>query len=176
MARFTKEELTSALTRLGELAESEGERVHLFAVGGAVMMLRYAARDATKDLDVVICAPEPASGVRRLARRVAAEQGLDEDWLNDGAKGYVGTHVEGDILFETPGIILTGAPPAQMVAMKLGAWRDEVDQTDAIVCMNALTGTKERVWSSIEPYLSPGTHTKAWYAFETLWELVHGEG
>jgi len=173
MAFFTPAGLLTALRRLGELAFARGERVELFAVGGAVMMLRHEARAATKDLDAVILAPEPASGVRRLAQQVAAEQALPEDWLNDGAKGFIGAHVSGEVLFEAPGITLYGAPPVQLLALKLGAWRDDIDIADAEVCLRALSGTREAIWSALEPFLSPGTESKAWYAFDELWESIH---
>lgn len=35
-------------------------------------------------------------------------------------------------------------------------------------------GRREDVWSAIEPFLVPGRELKARYAFEDLWEAVHG--
>ena len=48
------------------------------------MVLRFRARESTRDVDVVILAPGDAQKVRELARRVAEEYGWAEDWLNDG--------------------------------------------------------------------------------------------
>jgi len=60
--------------------------------------------------------------------------------------------------------------------MKLGAWRDEQDQDDADVLLRDLGGeVKEDVWALIEPYLQKGREDKSWYAFETLWEDIHGD-
>ena len=83
---LTREEIVAALARLAELLrerQTEGE-VCLF--GGAVMVLAFQARPSTKDVDAIF---RPAPLVRELARHVAAERGLPEDWLNDGVKGFV---------------------------------------------------------------------------------------
>ena len=54
MALLTREEIVEALERLGELAQSQGQHIELVAVGGAVMVLAYNARQATHDVDVAI--------------------------------------------------------------------------------------------------------------------------
>lgn len=53
------------------------------------MVLRFQTRESTRDVDVAIVAPAEASKVRELALRVAAERNWPNDWLNDGAKGYL---------------------------------------------------------------------------------------
>ena len=40
--------------------------------------------------------------------------------------------------------------------------------------LSKLSGTRDQVWSLVEPYLVPGRELKARYAFEDLWELAHG--
>ena len=60
--------------------------------------------------------------------------------------------------------------------MKLSAWRDDVDIADArrLLTEIASSGSREEIWSLIEPYLVPGEQLKARYAFEDLWETVYG--
>jgi hypothetical protein len=53
------------------------------------MVLGYDARQSTRDVDVVILSPAEAKLVRNLVKRIAAEHDWPEDWLNDGAKGYL---------------------------------------------------------------------------------------
>lgn len=53
------------------------------------MVLRFQTRESTRHVDVAIVAPAEASKVRELALRVAAERNWPNDWLNDGAKGYL---------------------------------------------------------------------------------------
>lgn len=66
------------------------------------MVLGFEARETTKDIDVVICAPA-AARVRQLATALAKELGWPADWLNDAAKGFVGQPSPGQILLELPG-------------------------------------------------------------------------
>ena len=69
MALLTREEIVEALERLGELAQSQGQHIELVAVGGAVMVLAYNARQATHDVDVAILSPREARIVRDLAKK-----------------------------------------------------------------------------------------------------------
>ena len=48
MATITKQEIVDALTRLGELAAAQSQRVELVVVGGALMVLEYDARQSTR--------------------------------------------------------------------------------------------------------------------------------
>ena len=63
-----------------------------------------------------------------------------EDWLNDGAKGYLVSISDGPILFSAPGIEARAPSLEQLLAMKLSAWRDDLD----IGCPPPLAGSKER--------------------------------
>jgi hypothetical protein len=174
MALFTKDEIITALTRLGELALEKGAPIRLFAVGGAVLVLRYGARLSTKDVDAVILAPEPARNVRELAKQVAVELDLPDDWLNDGAKGYVGDNVSGDVILQKPGITVTCATNAHMLALKLWAWRDDIDISDAGIFLKLISGTKDAIWQDVEAYIPQQYKQRVGYAFEELWEAVHG--
>lgn len=91
-------------------------------LGGTVMVLAFRARPSTKDVDAIF---EPAAVVRELARSVAEEQGLPDDWLNDGAKGYVSARHETtrDDLPQFEGLRLTAPTPEYMLAMKCMAAR-----------------------------------------------------
>lgn len=175
MPTMTQEQIEEALRSLGEEALAGGHHVELFAVGGAVMVLRFRARLATKDVDAIILGPAPVSLVRAMVERVAARLGWPPDWLNDGAKGYVGSDVEGELLFVAPGITVRTPPLAQMLALKLGAWRDDVDMADAETILGAMTGPREEVWAQVVAYLPRGQELKAQYAFEQLWETLHGD-
>ena len=61
--------------------------------------------------------------------------------------------------------------------MKLSAWRDDVDIADARRLLADLLqiGKRADVWQRIVPYLLPGRELKAQYAFEDLWESIHGD-
>jgi hypothetical protein len=170
MATFTQKEIAAGIERLGQLAIESGIAIELVLIGGALMVLRFQARESTRDVDVTIVAPAEAQKVRELARAVAAEHEWPDDWLNDGAKGYLVGVSSGPIVFSAPGIEVRSPATAQVLAMKLSAWRDDVDIADARRLLTELKGTREQIWLEIEPFLVPGDKLKAQYAFADLWE------
>lgn len=176
MALITQREIVEAFERLGQLAEAQGEKIRLVLAGGALMVLAYDARQSTRDVDAVILAPSEARMVRGFAEVVAGERGWPKDWLNDAVKGYmIGLHL-GQIIFSAPGIEVYSPAVEQLLAMKLSAWRDDVDIADARRLLQEfpLGSSREAVWKEVEPYLVPGSELKAQYAFLDLWETLHG--
>lgn len=165
MAFFSREEIIQGLTRLGELAQAQGTHIQLTLMGGAVMVLAYQTRPSTRDVDVFIRSPREARVVRELAKQVANERGWNEDWLNDAAKGYLVGISQGQTLFSAPGIIANAPSLPQLLAMKLSAWRDDVDIADARHLLQELASgqDKDKIWNSVEPFLVPGDELKAQY-------------
>lgn len=176
MATFSGEEIQHGLKRLGELAQVQSLHIRLTLVGGAVMVLGYQARQSTRDVDAVILAPKEARLVRALAKQVAEENDWPEDWLNDGAKGYLVGISDGPILFSAPGIEARAPSLEQLLAMKLSAWRDDIDISDARLLIQEIKGgrDKDEIWQSLERYLVPGDELTAQYAFLDLWESLYG--
>jgi hypothetical protein len=170
MATFTRKEIAAGIERLGQLAVESGIEVKLVLIGGALMVLRFQARESTRDVDVAILAPTEVQKVRELARAVAAEYEWPNDWLNDGAKGYLVGISPGPIVFSAPGIEVLSPSTAQLLAMKLSAWRDDIDIADAGRLLDEMTGERQEIWQEVEPYLIPGDELKAEYAFSDLWE------
>ena len=175
MTLLSRQEITNAFTRLGEIAHAQGRQIELVAVGGAVMVLAYNARLATHDIDVFILSPKEARIVRDFAQQVALELNWPDDWLNDGAKSFLVGISQGPVIFSAPGIVVKQPSVAQLLAMKLSAWRDDVDIEDARRLLQEISGTQEDIWASIEPYLVPGHELKAKYAFLDLWEATYGD-
>lgn len=175
MATITRREIVEALERLGQLAVARGTRIELALVGGALMVLVYEARESTRDVDVVILAPREAGTVRELAQVVADERGWPDDWLNDGAKGFLIGLSSGSVVFLAPGIEVRSPATGQLLAMKLSAWRDDVDIADARRLLQDMSGSHDEIWQAVEPYLVPGDELKAEYAFADLWETLYGD-
>ncbi|MEW6774924.1 MAG: hypothetical protein AB1405_01400 [Bdellovibrionota bacterium] len=175
MARLSKSQIEEAFRELGAAAKVEGIRVRLLVVGGAAMTLGFGSRESTYDIDAVILEPADGTRVRALAQVVAVKLRLPEDWLSDAAKGYVRPPVRETVLFEAPGIRVTRPSAEQLAAMKLSAWRDDLDVSDAERLLAELkrSGMKrEAAWEALKPYLAPGTELKAKYAFEELWDAI----
>jgi hypothetical protein len=99
---------------------------------------------------------------------------LPDDWLNDAAKGFVHGISLGAVLVDHPGLKVSSLAPQQLLAMKLSAWRDDVDIEDARLLLSKLAGSQDEIWHLVEPHLVPGRETKAHYAFCDLWEAGHG--
>lgn len=178
MARLTRTEIETALARLGELASLRKTSIELIVVGGAAMVLAHNARESTQDVDTLIVRPQVARLVREMAAQVSAEQRLAEDWLNDGAKGYLHGFSDGGIVFQSLGMIVRCPSVSQLLAMKLCAWRDDVDIGDARRLLQLLQQSQadhDTAWESLAPYLIPGDELKAQYAFEDLWENLSDE-
>jgi hypothetical protein len=81
------------------------------------------------------------------------------------------------VLLEAPGIEVRQPVIEQLLAMKLCAWRDDVDIADASRLLTALAPASDRAqtWQRIVPYLVFGRELKAQYAFEDLWESLYGD-
>jgi hypothetical protein len=74
-----------------------------------------------------------------------------------------------------PGIEVRSPAIAQLLAMKLSAWRDDVDGADARRLLQEMSCASEDVWRAVEPFLVPGNELKAQYAFADLWEALYGD-
>jgi hypothetical protein len=175
MATIAKKEILEALKQLGEAAEAQGDKVELVLIGGALMVLLFEGRDSTRDVDVAIVAPSDPSKLRKLSTAIGMERGWPENWLNDAAKGYLIGLSDGPTIFAAKGIKVRRPSFAQLLAMKLSAWRDELDIADARRLLEELMGSREEVWNAVAPYVVPGNELKAQYAFGDLWEIVHGK-
>lgn len=119
---LTREQILTALEALSLRLGQEGSKGEICLFGGTVMVLAFAARLITKDVDALF---HPPQKIRELAARVAMEQGLPEDWLNDGVKGFVSTRHEttDQGLPQFDHLRLTMPVPEYLLAMKCMAAR-----------------------------------------------------
>ena len=119
---LSREQILAALNALsGELGK-QGVTGEVCLFGGTVMVLAFTARLTTKDVDALF---QPTQTVREIARRIAAEQHLPADWLNDGLKGFVSARHETTAgnLPRFPHLRLTMPVPEYLLAMKCMAAR-----------------------------------------------------
>ncbi len=172
--RLTQEAIRRALAALAAALPSGDAPRELWIVGGAALVLLYGARDSTRDVDAFTLDPAGSAELRAAAAAVATQLGLPDDWLNDGAKGYLHGLSPGELLFSAPGLLVRSVAAPQLLAMKLSAWRDDLDVSDARLLLSKLSGDRASVWSQVEPHLVPGRQLKAQYAFDDLWEADRG--
>jgi len=150
-----------------------GERGEVVVIGGAALVLLFGARETTKDVDAYFLSPK-ASTMRTAIARAANRLDLPEDWMNDAAKGFFVGVTSGDVLYESEFLVARAASTVQLFAMKLSAWRDAIDRDDARLLLSKLPGSKEDVWQLLKPFVPAPHLDKASYAFQDLWEAVHG--
>ena len=112
--------------------------------------------------------------MRELARLVARERAWPDNWLNDAVKGYLSELSDGPTVFAAHGIEVRRPSFEQLLAMKLCAWRDDVDIADARRLLQELSGGYNDVWQRVERFLQRGQELKARYAFDDLWSDLHG--
>lgn len=167
---MTAEEITKYLTELNDelrLMDIKGE-VSLY--GGAVMVLAFNARAATKDVDAIF---QPSTEIRIAAARIAERHNIPDTWLNDGVKGYWAEHKE-RILFEMPFLIVYIPEPDYMLAMKSIAARSGTeDENDARLLVSILgLSNPDDVFAIVEKYYPKHrVPPKTEYFVEGLFEL-----
>jgi hypothetical protein len=119
---LTREAILAALDSLSDELGKQGVMGEICLFGGTVMVLAFTARLATKYVDALF---QPAQTIRAIARRIADEQRLPSDWLNDGVKGFVSARHETTVgnLPQFPHLRLTMPVPEYLLAMKCMAAR-----------------------------------------------------
>ena len=105
---------------LNERLAAEDVVGEVYLVGGAVMALAFAARPSTNDVDALFV---PKEVVRRLARRVALDAGVSENWLNDAVKGFLSERGEFSTWLELSHLKVFIPVPEYLLAMKCLAFR-----------------------------------------------------
>jgi hypothetical protein len=127
---FNRATLGQAFERLGEMALTAGKIVEISVYGGSALVLTTDFRIATRDVDAVFDADR--TFVRRAAALISDEFGWNENWINDGVKGFLSandTNAEAKTLFrsypseEHPGLRVFVASLPYLFAMKCLAMR-----------------------------------------------------
>ena len=119
---LTREIILRALGSLSEELGRQGVTGEICLFGGTVMVLAFTARLSTKDMDALF---HPTLLIRDCARRIAEEQSLPADWLNDGVKCFVSARHETTAgnLPQYPRLRITMPMPEYLLAMKCMAAR-----------------------------------------------------
>ena len=172
-------QIRSALRRLGELANRESIDLDIFLVGGSAIALALGTRNSTQDVDAVIVQPEDKRKLYGLIQQVAEEQELDEKWLNEAAARYVTRRSDGPVILQSRGITVRHATAAQLLGMKLMAWRSITDQQDSRDVLRRLvddTGAKsmDDIWEMIKPYVLVNKQTQVRDNLSEIWQEAYG--
>lgn len=127
---LNREAILDAFGKMSDELGRRGATGEFCLFGGTVMVLAFAARPSTKDVDAVF---QPSKMIREIARAVGEEKKFPENWLNDAAKGFVSARHEiiAGNLPQFPNLRLTMPTPEYLLAMKCMASRIGAVETDA---------------------------------------------
>ena len=174
---LTRETILRALQALSDELGKQGVTGELCLFGGTVMVLAFTARLTTKDVDALF---QPTQTIRDIAGRIATDQHLPTDWLNDGVKGFISARHETTTgnLPQFPYLRLTMPVPEYLLAMKcmaarIGGTADAPsDVTDIVFLVRhlKLESAKEVLDLVGQYYPSNRIPVKAQYLVEGLFE------
>ncbi len=120
MIALNKKDILKLFDLLNKQLNKEKTQCELHIVGGAVMCLVLDARASTMDVDGLF---KPAAIVRKLAKKVSAEFGADENWLNDAVKGFFSQSGDFNNYLQLSNLTIYTATPEYLLAMKCLAMR-----------------------------------------------------
>jgi hypothetical protein len=174
---LTRDQILTALNALSDELGRQGVTGEICLFGGTVMVLAFTARLTTKDVDALF---QPAQTIRQSASRIAAEQQLPADWLNDGVKGFISARHETTAgnLPQFSHLRLTMPVPEYLLAMKcmaarIGGTTDEPSDVADIVFLirNLELKSPQDVLDLVGQYY-PAKHipVKTQYLVEGLFE------
>jgi len=174
---LTREQILAALETLNRSLAERGVIGEVCLFGGAVMVLAFNARLATKDVDAVF---QPADTVRALAKQVGDSKGLPAGWLNDGVKGYLSakhdTTQGGLPQFDHLHLLMPTAEyllAMKCLASRISSGKGEADDTADIVFLIRHLKLKnaEAVMDILGAYYPPERiPVRARFLIETLFE------
>lgn len=170
---LTKEKILELFERLNTLLAQKGEVGEIGIVGGTAMCLVYDARNSTQDVDAIF---KPTASIRKFVAQIAEEEHLAEDWLNDGAKGFLVGRFQKEEVLSLSHLRVWAPEPRYLLAMKcLSARWDSLDRKDVIFLTNQLhLKTPEAVFEIIENYFpKKQIPTKTQFFLEELFEQTH---
>lgn len=167
MVKITKNGTLKLFNSLNDGLKKEKTNCDLHVVGGAVMCLVLDARASTMDVDGLF---KPSAIVRKLAKRVGKEFGIDENWLNDGVKGFFSDKGQFNDFLELSNLTIYTATPEYLLAMKCLAMRIGAEFHDISDIQYLLR------YLNIETYIQAKEVIKQYYPLEkfpqkTLYEI-----
>lgn len=132
---MTAEEIKQYLSELNDELRSKDINGEISLYGGAVMVLAFNTRVATKDIGAVF---QPVKEIRNAAHMVAERHQLPLDWLNHAVRMFVVKHKR-ELLFELSNLRVTVPESDYLLAMKILALRAETeDENDAMFLIKEL--------------------------------------
>ncbi len=94
-----------------------GARAQMFVDGGAAIALAYDGDRTTADVDAVFA---PTDVVRGVVADLGRRHGLQDDWIDDAAKGFLpGQDPDPVAVYESDALVVQFASAEYLLVMKL---------------------------------------------------------
>lgn len=144
-------QIRNLFDKLNDGLKLEDEKGEIGIVGGAVMCLVYNARAITRDVDAIF---EPSEIIRKLAKKIAEDEGLPDNWINDAVKAYIQPGFLREEVLALSHLKVWAPEAKYMLAMKCISSRfDTSDGDDIRFLINHLSLTdSKQVFDIIEDY------------------------
>ncbi len=126
---LTKKKINELFLKLNTKLKAEGVRGEVGIVGGAIMCLVSNVRQATKDIGGIF---EPTQKIRKFIKEISIEEGVPEDWLNDGAKGYISGKFNKVNVLALSNLTVWAPQPEYILAMKCISARVDTSDGDDV--------------------------------------------
>ncbi|MGC8465686.1 MAG: DUF6036 family nucleotidyltransferase [Acidimicrobiales bacterium] len=163
--------------KVAQSAQDAGIRIDMFLVGGAAMTLAYSTVRVTKDIDAIF---EPKAATYAIVRKVADEEGLPSDWVNDAVNIFYfpGNDVDPNatVLYESGGFTIRVASPRYLFKMKVITARASDEDDLHVLWPLCDYGTVEECLADLQASYPEGIlNPSVRYRVEDLASHWHGE-
>jgi hypothetical protein len=122
---FNKETLLTELEELSRRLAQRNLRASIYIAGGAAMILAHRSSRVTFDIDVLFV--DGHTTVSSIAEEMAKQRNLAANWLNNTMRLFMEHPPPFDTraktVFNAPHLVVTGASPEYLAAMKIQAGR-----------------------------------------------------
>ncbi len=116
--------IIEALEALDEELRKRDRRTHIYVFGGACVSLSFDRNRVTGDIDVHV--REDHGAVQDAILKIARQREWPTTWMNEqGTQKLPRTaDTRAKVLYQSPHLVVTGASPEHIIAMKMRAGRD----------------------------------------------------
>ncbi|GAC1369084.1 MAG: DUF6036 family nucleotidyltransferase [Ktedonobacteraceae bacterium] len=168
---MNKEDIEKYLRMLGQELQKKQVIGEILLVGGAVMLLEVGNREVTKDIDAYF-EPKYSYEIREAAKDIARREGLPDDWLNDGVKGFFYSQPPHKRWAEYPGLRVYIATLDYILVMKVIAGRpQDIEDAKALIQILQISDAQE-VFSLLAKYTKQQKlEARVQYIVEELFDL-----
>ncbi|MCL2545773.1 MAG: DUF6036 family nucleotidyltransferase [Oscillospiraceae bacterium] len=158
MRELTREDILKYFEEINSRLAAENKHGDIYVVGGAAMTMVFNARTSTYDIDAIFA---PKEDLRAIISDIAEKHSLNEDWLNDGAKGFVTDKMKFQTHLSYSNLTVLSVDAESLLAMKLTSARaNSKDMDDSIFLMKELGIQNEKeLFDIIDTYIHPNQQT-----------------